>query len=83
MNKFVLKLIDDYADSRYEERVSYYTVETDKTLTEVVDAYNEARDEWYDAEPNDFDCLIAHIVGRLEEKGMNMNSLSCDAEVEF
>ena len=83
MNHFILKLVDEFADSRYENAVSFYTVDTDKTLQEVHDAYEAARDEWYDDENGEFDCLIAHIEMRLEEQGMLMRQLDEDLELEF
>lgn len=83
MNKFVLKLCDEYADARYEEVTSYYIVETKKSLTDVEEAYNSAAEEWENAEGNEFDCKIAHIQMRLHEKGMEMYPLHTDLELDF
>ena len=83
MNHFILKLVDEFVDSPYENAVTFYTVDTDKTLQEVHDAYEAARDEWYGDENSEFDCLIAHIEMRLEEQGMFMYQLDADLELDF
>ena len=48
-----------------------------------MEAYEKARNEWYEDEDDQFDCLIAHINMRLEEQGMNMFPLRSDAKLDF
>ena len=83
MKTFTLKLVDSYADSRYDEIVSYYVVKTEKTLEEVQQVYEDAVREWEEAEGCEFDCKIAHIEMRLKENGMEMFPLQVDLELEF
>ena len=83
MNRYVLKLVDGYADSRYDETVSYYVVETEKPKEEVAKVYEDACREWEEDETNSFDCKIAHIEMRLREQGMEMFPLEVDLELDF
>ena len=55
MNKYLLKLVDDYGDIK-EQLVA---VETNKTLDQVVSIYNRARKKWYDgkADGSLYECI--------------------------
>lgn len=77
MNKYVLKLTDEYDNS-----VCYYVAETEKSLREVKKVYNMARKEWYKSN-KDLDCLMGHITEKLAESGITIYGFTPDLELDF
>lgn len=75
----LVRLIDTYDNSK-----NIYIVEKDSfDMDEFKKVYNSARNEWYDKEGKDLDCLLGHIVAKLEKHGYHLYPLTIDTELDF
>lgn len=80
VNKYVLNFFDTESD----EKSFYYTATTTKPLSEVVDVYNKARQEWglgIDANGNEIDrwvCLVEYLESRMKENDIILEQIMVD-----
>lgn len=75
MNKYIIRVED--RDDRSRSGVYYYAAETEKTLEEVIETFEQEQKEWNN-EDNPHDCLMCCIEEKMAEKGINFYQLNVD-----